>query len=266
MKMKKDKANILEDIQQLIAATLATSPAGYNLCLIGGFRFRLLDNSARSSIDVDYHWEKNLEEKQKEVISLLRRNLLSEVKHKFGYDGTVTPATVSNADSPLTKQVDLSFYRKDVPYSRIEITVDITRIECLDSPIVRTKGGVVYLTASDEDIIESKVISLFNRIYIQERDMVDIFLFADKLSSDSAGRIAKKFARISLDQSGVSDRLKKIIANRDYHIRNIEEVIDNQVDPLVADRIREAGGAAMVFEHVLKALKHQMKLGVDGES
>jgi hypothetical protein len=264
--MKNSKTKTCENIQRLAARTVATNPAGRGLFLIGGFRFQLLDDSPRLSVDLDYHWEKDLDEKQKEIVSLLRRKLLPEVKERLGYDGTVAPATGRNADSPMVRIVKLVFYRSDVPHSGIEINVDITRIECLDKPIVRTKGGVVYLTASDEDMIESKVISLFNRTYIQDRDLVDIFLFGDLLTSNSASRIAQKLARISLDRSDVSDRLKKIVGARDYHIRNIAEVIDTQLDSQVADRIREGGGAAMVFEHVLNVLHHRLKLRPDGES
>ena len=57
-----------EAIQGLIVRTLATNPAGHRLCLIGGFRYRLLDGSARRSVDVDYHWEGDLVAKQREVI------------------------------------------------------------------------------------------------------------------------------------------------------------------------------------------------------
>ncbi len=264
--METNKTKISEIIQPLVAMILATSPAGRGLLLIGGFRFQLLDDSPRLSVDLDYHWEKDLDEKQKEIVSLLRRKLLPEVKERLGYDGTVAPATGQDADLPMAKTIELFFFRSDVPGSGIKTWLDITRIECLDKPIVRTKGGVVYLTASDEDMIESKVIALFNRTYIEERDLVDIFLFGDRLTSDSASRIAQKLAKISLDRSVVSDRLKKIVSARDYHIRNIGEVIDTQVDHQVADRIREAGGAAMVFENVLKVLQHRLKLRGDGES
>ena len=42
---------------------------------------------------------------------------------------------------------------------------------------------------------------------------------------------------------------------------NIEAIIDEQLEPEVADRIRETGGGAMVFDHVLKVLQDKLKLG-----
>ncbi len=43
----------MERIQRVIVRMIATSPAGVNLLLIGGFRYRLLDQSQRFSVDID---------------------------------------------------------------------------------------------------------------------------------------------------------------------------------------------------------------------
>lgn len=57
-----------ESIQRIAARVLATHPTGHRLCLIGGFRYRLLSASARASTDMDYHWEGDLEQKQTEIV------------------------------------------------------------------------------------------------------------------------------------------------------------------------------------------------------
>ena len=67
---------IAERVQTLAAAILATHPAGQRLYLIGGFRYRLLNGSARASIDIDYHWEGDLQQKQVEIVAVLRGKLL----------------------------------------------------------------------------------------------------------------------------------------------------------------------------------------------
>ena len=54
------KVQETDRLQRVIARLVATNPAGVNLLLIGGFRYRLLDNSQRFSVDIDYHWEGNL--------------------------------------------------------------------------------------------------------------------------------------------------------------------------------------------------------------
>lgn len=44
----------VDKLQRAVARLIAASPAGVSLLLIGGFRFRLLDNSHRLSVDIDY--------------------------------------------------------------------------------------------------------------------------------------------------------------------------------------------------------------------
>src|SRR5450759_747355 len=160
--MKYGSIIIAEEIQKLTARFLAINPAGHKLCLIGGFRYRLLNASCRTSRDIDYHWEGDLASKQADIIELLRKKLLPEVKTRFGYDGAIHPATGPEADSPAACVIDMAFYHLGMAGHRIEVPVEITRIQCSDPPVVRTVGGTVFLTASDVDMIESKVVALFN--------------------------------------------------------------------------------------------------------
>ena len=74
----------LATIQQAIARLVATSPAGHNLLLAGGFRYRFLDRSVRMSGDIDYHWSGDLEEKQRELVALFRKRLIPSVRRRFG--------------------------------------------------------------------------------------------------------------------------------------------------------------------------------------
>lgn len=70
-----DKPEIAENIQKMAVKLLATSPAGEGLCLIGGFRYRWLDQSCRRSVDLDYHWDGGLKQKQEQVIVLFQNNI-----------------------------------------------------------------------------------------------------------------------------------------------------------------------------------------------
>jgi hypothetical protein len=173
--------NLIEEIQRMIVRQLAESREGKDLHLIGGFRLRLLDNSPRASMDVDYHSSVDIERKRDGVVALLTKKLLPAVKEKFGHEGTIAPARGPDADSPAIKTIDIAFYIPDFAYSRIEMCVDITTMEVLDKPIPRTTGGVVYLTRSDQDIMEGKVIAVLASAYVRDRDLVDIFLFEEKV-------------------------------------------------------------------------------------
>ena len=250
-----DKAQIIEEIQRMAAKIVATNAAGNRLLLIGGFRYRLLDTSARMSIDLDYHWQGELEKKQQELIALFQKKLLPEVNRTFGYEGTVKPATGPDSESADVKVIELAFYETDVPGSRIEIPVDITRIECLDAPIVKTCDGVVFLTASEADMIESKIIAVLNRVYVEARDLVDIFLFQDRFGPDAPERIAKKLVKLPLNSAHVSNRLKMLTNGRKQYVRAIAEIIETQFTTEVAERIMEGGGAEAIFNTSIRIIQ-----------
>jgi hypothetical protein len=60
--MQSERLAFIEQLQRLIAGIVATSPAGHKLSLIGGFRYRLMSRSCRTSADIDYHWDGDLEQ------------------------------------------------------------------------------------------------------------------------------------------------------------------------------------------------------------
>ena len=78
----------IEQVQRTIARIIATSPAGINLLLIGGFRFRLLDHSQRFSADIDYHWGADLDQKQQELLQVCKRLILGQVRRQLGYEAS----------------------------------------------------------------------------------------------------------------------------------------------------------------------------------
>ena len=258
--MNETRSQTIEGIQKLAAGLIATSTAGHKLCLIGGFRYRLLSHSCRTSTDIDYHWDGDLDGKQMEIVGLLRSKLLPEVKRRFGYEGTVSQATGPDADSPFVRTVSAAFYRMGEEPDRIELPVEITSIPCLDAPVVRTVSGTVYLTASDADMIESKVIALFNRVYLEARDILDLFLFQDSFSADSAKRLRTKFVTLQISPAAVVERSARLLTNRVVHARAIDEIIDDQVDAAVAANLRASGGGIMIFDAVVNLLAD--KLGI----
>ncbi len=249
----------------MIVALIATHPTGHRLRLIGGLRYRLLNHSCRTSADIDYHWDGDLEQKQVEIADLLTKRLLPEVKKRFGYEGEASKTSGPDADSPSVKTVTVALYRIGEHPVRIEIPVDITSIPCADMPIVRTVAGTVYLTASDADMVESKVIALFRRTFVEQRDIVDIFLFKDQFVDDSTRRLCDKFAKLGIATESVAARLESLIRNRTAHTRAIDEIINEQIEEAAADNLKIAGGGGMIFDEVIVLLRNRLDLG-RGES
>ena len=254
-----NKQRPLEEIQQVIAKSVATHPAGRKLALIGGFRYRFLDGSVRTSADIDYHWAGDLEGKRDELADLFRRVVLPDIARRYGYAGRVDTGINPAIDSSFVKVVTLSFWKDDIPDSRLEIPIEVTRIACIDPVTVRTAGGTVYATASEGDMIESKVISLFNRTSLQHRDILDLFLFRNHFRDDADKRLETKFRTLGFVPTDITRHLQDLIKNSDYHAKAVQAVIDMQLEADSAIQLNDAGGGTMVFAEVIKILGKILK-------
>ncbi len=250
-----NRNDISEIIQGMAARLIARSPAGVGLCLIGGFRHRLLDEGCRRSVDLDYHWAGDLEAKRDEIEGLLRARLLPEIRRCLGHDGDVRRNTGPDADSPFVKTVEVAAYKVGVPGSRIEVPVDITNIPCLDRPIMKTMDGVGYLSVSDADMVEGKVLAFFLRHRIEARDIVDVYFFSSALLPESAMRFREKAARRALREDALRAGLRDMIQARERLVRAIGGILDEQVDSPVAEQVQKAGGAGMVFDDVVDRVR-----------
>lgn len=252
--MPADRFAITEEIQRQIAHLVAVSPAGAGLCLVGGFRYRLLDQGVRRSVDIDYHWEGDLSAKQRELVELFERRLLADVRRRLGLEGAVSAARGAARESIAVTVVELAFWRLGSHLGRIEIPVEITRIERADPPMVRTSAGIVYRTASNADMFESKVIAIVGRTFVEHRDLVDLHLFASHAAADAATRLRGKLARLRITSAVVHHRLEELDRLRNHHAAAIDAVIRDQIDPASAAPLMDAGGGQAVLESVCNHL------------
>jgi len=252
------KQGVLEAVQQMTVRLLATTPAGVNLRLIGGFRYRFLDRGPRISMDIDYHWAGDLQAKRDELVAAFERRLLPEVRRQFGYAGSASPHAGPEGEAPSISVVQLAFWNEGQALSRMELPVEITRISCADDPVVKAMDGVAYPTVSDQDMIESKVIAVFNRSFLQHRDLLDVFLFGNHLAPSSPVRVAGKLAESGIDPGRVRKRLGDLAAGQAYHGRTIGELIDTQVETETAENLTLGGGGEMVLDRVMEVLRMQL--------
>ena len=241
-----------DKLQRVVAKLIATGPAGVKLLLIGGFRYRLLDNSQRFSVDIDYHWDGDILQKQQELLTYCKRIVLKEVKRLFGYEGAASSRKGPDAESPNAAFIDLRFWNAR---RAIEIPIEITRIVRLDPPTIRTANGTVHPTASDADLIEAKILAVLNRLNLQHRDFVDIFLYGDCLRPDSSERMRQKISALGINAEAIRKRLGDLEQNARYHATAIQKVIDTQIEPSVAQQMNFGGGGQTVLAESLKLIK-----------
>ena len=260
MPTPKEQTAIVDAIQKAIVRMIATSPTGHDLILIGGFRYRFIDRSVRTSQDIDYHWAGDLEEKQHELVNLFRKRLLPALRRQFGFEGSANPATGPDTESTAVKIVIVSVWKEGVPYSRVEIPVEVTRILHADRTEIRTVDGAIYPTFSDADMAESKIVAVFNRHKMEHRDLVDIFLFGNRLVAESPARLTKKLKALKITSVAVQERLNDLDRHAAYHAKAIQAVIDMQLDPDAAKSIRSAGGGAVVLKQALATIRGNVRL------
>ena len=120
--------------------------------------------------------------------------------------------------------------------------------------MVRTVEGTVFLTVSDADMIESKILACLARSFFQVRDVLDIFLFKDALRPDSPVRLSQKLSHLAMPPAEAIERLNRLVSSRTVHVRGIERLLDEQVKPAVTANLRAAGGAAMIWDSVMRLL------------
>jgi hypothetical protein len=190
-----------------------------------------------------------------EIIDLLRSKLLPQVERELGYDGDIQPGAEPEVESPAVRIVQMAFYRAQKPGSRIQIPLEITRVARHDKPIVKTIAGTVFLTVSDEDMIESKILACLNRPFFQVRDILDIFLFQDTLSHNTPVRLSKKLQELALPLEAAVEKLDRLEKSRTVHVRGIDRLLAEQVNPTVTANLLAAGGAAIVWDSVMHLLR-----------
>ena len=242
----------IEGVQKAIARAIATSPVGVGLLLIGGFRYRLLDHSQRSSVDIDYHWSGDLDAKQNELLRFGRRTLLRQIHRQFGLEGAVQLPSGPDADSPNARFLDFRFWDKD---HTVEIPIELITIACADPSMIKTADGIVYTTPTDADLIESKLLAIVNRLYLQHRDLVDLFLFETFILPDSPARIRQKQPLLHLTEEVIRKRILDLRQNADYHATAINKVLREQVESATARQIEVGGGGRAVLKRSLEILK-----------
>lgn len=248
------RAETIEQVQRWAARIIAMNREGVGLRLIGGFRYRLIDGSSRMSADLDYHWDRDLESKRDEVVRLLQRQLVPEVKRRLGFDGSVYPSSAPGEESAFVKTLEVALFAPGGAPGRLEIPVHITRIPCMDPPVAATVDGTVHLTASDADMVESKILAVFLRAPAAARDFMDLFLFRDRLHADAPDRLASKCAGMNLTPAWMNDAWRRIQQQESVVEVGIQRVLSEQVDSPVADNVRLAGGAEMVCREAMRLI------------
>ena len=133
----------------------------------------------------------------------------------------------------------------------------------MDPMVPVVKQGTVYPTASERDMVESKVIALLNRTFVKHRDFVDLYLFQNQLSDACRERLQSKFGDLGMAEEPIRKRITDFAAYPDYHAKAIQAIIDDQLEPSAAASVNDAGGGKLILDTVLHLLERYV-LGQNG--
>lgn len=234
---------------------MASHAVGRNLLLIGGFRYRLLEKSPRTSVDIAYHWNGDLDAKMQEIVTFGERTVLPKVRQNLRFDGAFRAVSGPDNESPNARVVNMVFWKPDLKNSQIVIPLEITHIVCSDPVMIKTLDGVIYPTVSNADSIESKIIAVFNRVFLQHRDLLDIFLYSNQIIEEAPKRIAHKLHVLSVGTERIAKRLADLRLHREYHGRAVQDVINSQLEAAVAEQINNSGGGLFVLDTALQVIE-----------
>jgi len=84
---------------------------------------------------------------------------------------------------------------------------------------------------------------------------VDVYMFQREMSGDSRQRLSRKFGQLGISDASVRNRISDFVKYPDYHAEAIQAVINDQLDPVAADNINEAGGGVMILDNVMSLLR-----------
>ena len=122
----------------------------------------------------------------------------------------------------------MAFYLVAEPGSRIEISIEITNVARLDARWFALSQAPLFLTVSDADMIESKILAFLNAPFCRVRDVLDIFLFQDALQSDASSPLSQKL-KISLCRLWVRSPARSVETNRAIQLREMKQLLGEQV-------------------------------------
>lgn len=99
-------------------------------------------------------------------------------------------------------------------------------------------------------MLESKVLAVVGRTFLEHRDLVDLFLFANQAAPNAAARLTAKLAALRITPDTVAKRLDDLGAMKTVHATAVDRVIREQLDPAAAEALLHAGGGSIVVPDV----------------
>lgn len=216
------KTILIDEIQAFFLEEFYKNPSSNGTVLVGGGRFRHINNSLRFSVDLDFFQDKGFNEKN--IQGFISGKFIKLLEQRFGVSARIIETPPWQKTHNI-ETIRLLVYDKDNDFYQIEIDFDFIMRKPYSGYEKELFRNVVILTSTNEESLEEKLISVFEREPIKIRDLFDFWYYRDLVKKFDKDRIQKKLKERGVSKDSIEKRLKDFTLHRDYYIREIKNII-----------------------------------------
>lgn len=216
------KTILTDELQAFFLEEFYKNPASNGVVLLGGGRFRHINNSIRFSIDLDFFKTKYFEFNK--VLNFISGRFVKLVDEKFNVSARIIdipPWQKSHA----VETVRLLVYDMDKDFHQIELDFDFIMREPLAGFEKNLLKNVVVITCNPAESLEEKLISIYERDNLKIRDIFDLWYYRNLAKDLNRNNIQKKLAERNISSESIINRLKDFDKHREYYLKEIRNII-----------------------------------------
>lgn len=229
LKILKDKALetgvdlrtiLIDEFQAFFLEEFYKTPASNGAVLFGGGRFRHINNSIRFSIDLDFFTTKNFN--YDNITDFISKKFIRLLKNKYNVSARVIDIPPWQKSNSI-ETIRLFLHNDD--FNQIEIDFDFIMREPAYQPENSLLGNIVVSAANSKELLEEKLISIYERSELKIRDIFDLWYYRNLAVELNKSGIHKKILERGISKESINKRLEDFSKHRNYYIKEITNII-----------------------------------------
>lgn len=216
------KIILIDETQAFFLEEFYKHPASNGVILFGGGRFRHINDSIRFSIDLDFFRAKGFD--YNKIFNFISGRFIELLKQKFEVEARIIEIPPWQK-SPGVENMRLLIYDKDNDFYQIELDFDfIMREPCVasDKGLLR---NVVISIGNNAEILEEKLISVYERASLKVRDIFDLWYYRELARELSRENVQRKLQERDIRKDFILKRLNDFTAHRDLYLKEIQNIV-----------------------------------------
>lgn len=214
------KTILIDEVQASFLEEFYKSPASNGVVLVGGGRLRHINNSIRFSIDLDFFGTKGFG--YNNILNFISSKFIDVLRQRYEVSARIIDIPPWQK-APNIETVRLLIYDED--FYQIELDFDFIMREPFygyDKGLLR---NVVIIIGTDQESLEEKLISIYEREPIKIRDIFDFWYYRDLAIKLDKETIQRRLAERGITKDSVEKRLNDFELHRKYYLKEIQHII-----------------------------------------